>query len=60
MPLAFECTWSITLIISYILIITRIIAIVGGNFFAIGQLIISLVIVYFLYRPDAKAHWRLN
>ena len=47
--------WSITLIISYILIITSIIAIVGGNFFATGQLIISLVIVYFLYKPDAKA-----
>ena len=47
--------WSITLIISFIQIITSIIAIVGGNFFAIGHLIISIVIVYFLYRPDAKA-----
>ena len=47
--------WSITLIISFIQIITSIIAIVGGNFFAIGHLIICIVIVYFLYRPDAKA-----
>jgi uncharacterized membrane protein HdeD (DUF308 family) len=47
--------WSITLIVSYIQIVTSIISIAAGNFFAIGHLIISIAIVYFLYRPQAKA-----
>jgi hypothetical protein len=28
---------------------------VSGNFFSIGHLIISIAIVYFLYRPQSKA-----
>jgi hypothetical protein len=47
--------WSVTVILSYIGIIMSIIAIVGGNFASIAQLIISIVIIYFLYRPQAKA-----
>ena len=47
--------WSITLLVSYIEIVTSIIAIVSGNFFSIGHLIISLAVVYLLYRPQAKA-----
>jgi uncharacterized membrane protein (DUF2068 family) len=47
--------WSITLIVSYIQIVTSIIAIVSGNFFSVGHLIISVAIIYFLYRPQAKA-----
>jgi uncharacterized membrane protein HdeD (DUF308 family) len=46
--------WSITLIVSYIQIVTSIISIAVGNFFAIGHLIIGIAIVYFLYRPQAK------
>ena len=49
--------WSITLIVSYIQIVVSIIAIIGGNFFAVGHLIISLVIVYFLYRPSARDYF---
>jgi hypothetical protein len=47
--------WTITLILSYIGIVTSIIAIVGGNFASIGHLVISIAIVYFLYRPSSKA-----
>ena len=47
--------WSFTLIVSYIEIVTSILAIVGGNFMSIGHLIISLAIVYLLYRPQSKA-----
>jgi hypothetical protein len=49
--------WTVTMIVSYIQIVTSIIAIAGGNFFSIGHLIISIVIVYFLYRPSAKAYF---
>ena len=47
--------WSVTVIVSYIQIVTSIIAIAGGNFFAVGNLLISIAIVYFLYRPQSKA-----
>ncbi|MFZ0568655.1 MAG: hypothetical protein WCC82_08335 [Nitrososphaeraceae archaeon] len=47
--------WSVTLIVSYIQIVTSIIAIVGGNFYSIGTLIISIAIIYFLYKPNCKA-----
>jgi hypothetical protein len=49
--------WTVTMIVSYIQIITSIITIAGGNFFSIGHLIISIVIVYFLYRPSTKAYF---
>ncbi|MGI0001992.1 MAG: hypothetical protein ACRD42_02820 [Nitrososphaeraceae archaeon] len=47
--------WSVTLILSYIGIVMSIIAIVGGNLASIGHLIISIVIIYLLYRSQAKA-----
>jgi hypothetical protein len=47
--------WTVTLILSYIGIVTSIIAIVGGNFASIGHLVISIAIIYFLYRPQSKA-----
>ena len=47
--------WTVTMIVSYIQIITSIIAIAGGNFFAVGNLLIAIAIVYFLYRPQSKA-----
>lgn len=49
--------WTVTLILSYIGIVTSIIAIVGGNFASIGHLVISIAIIYFLYRPSAKAYF---
>jgi uncharacterized membrane protein HdeD (DUF308 family) len=47
--------WSVTLILSYIGIVFSIVAIVSGNLASIPQLIISIIIVYFLYRPHSKA-----
>ena len=47
--------WSVTIILSYISIVFSIIAIVGGNFASIPQLIISIIIVFFLYRAQSKA-----
>lgn len=47
--------WSVTVIVSYIQIVTSIIAIASGNFFAVGNLLIAIAIVYFLYRPQSKA-----
>ena len=47
--------WSITIILSYINIVFSIIAIVSGNFFSAVQLIISIIIVFFLLRPRSKA-----
>ena len=49
--------WSVTVIVSYIQIVTSIIAIAGGNFFAVGNLLIGIAIVYFLYRPQSKAYF---
>ena len=47
--------WSVTIILSYIGIVLSIVAIVSGNTASIPQLIISIIIVYFLYRPQSKA-----
>lgn len=47
--------WSVTIIISYIGIVFSIVAIVSGNFASIPQLIIGIIIVFFLYRPQSKA-----
>ena len=55
--------WTVTLILSYIGIVTSIIAIVGGRIpgggeggsLLLGHLVISIVIVYFLYRPQVRA-----
>lgn len=47
--------WSIALILSYIGIALAIISIVTGNFLPIINLVINIVIVYILYRPQVKA-----
>jgi uncharacterized membrane protein (DUF2068 family) len=47
--------WSVTIILSYISIVFSIVAIASGNFASIPQLIISIIIVFFLYRPQSKA-----
>ena len=47
--------WSVTIILSYISIVFSIVAIVGGNFASIPQLVISIIIVFFLYRSQSKA-----
>ena len=47
--------WTVTVIVSYIQIVTSIIAIASGNIFAVWNLLISIAIVYFLYMPQSKA-----
>jgi uncharacterized membrane protein (DUF2068 family) len=47
--------WSVTIILSYISIVFSIIAIVSGNLASIPQLIISIIIVFFLFRSQSKA-----
>jgi uncharacterized membrane protein (DUF2068 family) len=47
--------WSITLILSYVGVVFGIISIIGGNFLSIIHLIISIVIIWYLYRPQVKS-----
>jgi uncharacterized membrane protein (DUF2068 family) len=47
--------WSITLILSYIGIALGIASIIAGNFFSIINMIINIVIIWYLYRPQIKA-----
>ncbi len=49
--------WIVTVILSIISIIMSIIAIAGGNFGAVINLVISGVIVYYMYRPEVKAYF---
>jgi uncharacterized membrane protein (DUF2068 family) len=49
--------WSIALIVSYIGVVIGIISIIGGNFLSIVHLIIDIVIIWYLYRPDVKAYF---
>jgi hypothetical protein len=46
--------WSTALLLSYIGIAFSIISIVGGDPFSIINLIINIVIIYFLYKPQVK------
>ena len=47
--------WSITLILSYIGVVFSIISIIGGNFLSIIHLIISIVIIWYLYKAQVKS-----
>lgn len=49
--------WTITLIVSVISIIIGIASLATGNVGAIIQIIISAVIIYYLYRPNVKAYF---
>jgi hypothetical protein len=49
--------WIVTVILSIISIIMSVIAIAGGNFGSIINLIISGVILYYMYRPEVKAYF---
>lgn len=49
--------WIVTVILSIISIIMSIIAIAGGNFGAVINLVISGVILYYMYRPEVKAYF---
>ena len=47
--------WSLTMILSIISIIINIVSLVGGNFGGVVNIIISGIIIYYLYRPHVKA-----
>jgi len=47
--------WSLTMILSIISIIISIVSLVGGNFGGVANIIISGIIIYYLYRPHVKA-----
>jgi uncharacterized membrane protein HdeD (DUF308 family) len=49
--------WTITLIVSVISIIIGIASLATGNVGAIIQIIISAIIIYYLYRPNVKAYF---
>jgi hypothetical protein len=49
--------WIVTVILSIIAIITSTISIAGGHFGGIIHLIISGVILYYMYRPDVKSYF---
>jgi hypothetical protein len=47
--------WTVTIILSIISIVWNAITLAGGNFFAIISIIVSGIIIYYLYRPHVKA-----
>ena len=47
--------WSLTMILSIISIIISIVSLVGGNFGGVANIIISGIIIYYLFRPHVKA-----
>ena len=47
--------WTITLVLSFIGIVLGIASIVTGNIGAVFHLIINIIVVYYLYRPNVKA-----
>jgi hypothetical protein len=50
-----EWVWSNTPILSYLGIAFGIISIVGGNFLSVIHLLINIVIVWYLYKPQVKS-----
>jgi hypothetical protein len=47
--------WTVTIILSIISIVWNAITVAGGNFFGIVSIIVSGIIIYYLYRPHVKA-----
>ena len=47
--------WTLTLVLSVISIVLNAVSIATGNFGGIVSIIISIIIVYYLYRPHVKA-----
>jgi uncharacterized membrane protein (DUF2068 family) len=46
--------WTITLVLSFIGIVLGIASIVTGNIGAVFHLVINIIVVYYLYRPNVK------
>lgn len=49
--------WSITLIISIIGIIVGLGSIIVGNVGAIFHVIVNIIVIYYLYRPNVRAYF---
>lgn len=49
--------WTLTVVLSAISIVLNVISIVSGNFGGIVSIIISGIIIYYLYRPRVKAYF---
>ena len=49
--------WSITLIISIIGIIVGLGSIIVGNVGAIFRVIVNIIVIYYLYRPNVRAYF---
>jgi len=49
--------WNLTIVLSIISIVLNVISIATGNFGGIISIIISGVILYYLYRPHVKAYF---
>ena len=49
--------WTVTIVLSIISIISNALSIASGNFGGIVSIIISAVILYYLYRPHVKAYF---
>jgi len=52
-----EWAWTVTVILSIISIVSNAISIATGNIAAIISIIISGIILYYLYRPRVKAYF---
>jgi hypothetical protein len=49
--------WTLTVVLSIISIALNAISLAGGNFGGVISIIISAVILYYLYRPHVKAYF---
>ena len=49
--------WTVTIVLSIISIILNVISIAAGNIASIISIIISGIILYYLYRPHVKAYF---
>lgn len=47
--------WSVTVVLSIVVIVLNAVSIATGNFGGIVNIIISVIIVYYLYRPHVKS-----
>jgi hypothetical protein len=47
--------WTLTVVLSIISIVLNVISLISGNFGGIVSIIISAIILYYLYRPHVKA-----
>jgi len=52
-----QWAWTISIILSAISIVLNAISIISGNFGGIVSIIISGIIIYYLYRPHVKAYF---